>query len=337
MKVLVTGGAGYIGSHTCKALANAGFSPVIIDNCSMGHAHNVRWGAFVQADLSDRNALHGVFDQHKIEAVIHLAGSAVVTESMRYPRRYFGNNSVVTAHLLDAMLNHGVRSIIFSSTSSTYGLAEWIPITEEHPQRPLSPYGESKLFIERMLYWLGEREDLSWIALRYFNAAGADPDGELGEEHDPETHLIPKVLLAAMEPAPCVEIYGTDYETPDGTAVRDYTHVTDLADAHVLAVRRLLDCGEKMAINLGSGNGSSVRQVIAMAEQVSGRNIRVREVPHRPGDPPVLVADCTRANRVLSWRPRLSDLATIVGTAWKWHSRQESQNRRPKALGAGSL
>jgi len=320
MKILVTGGAGYIGSHTAKALAKAEYEPVVLDNLSMGHAENVRWGRLIQADLADAGEIRKIFQTHKIEAVIHFAGSAFVGESMQIPRRYLGNNTVNTFHLLDAMLDHGVRRFVFSSTCATYGIPEHRRIAEEHPQRPVNPYGESKLMVERMLHWLGEREGLRWIALRYFNAAGADPDGDLGEKHDPEPHLIPRVLLAALDRGPAVEVYGTDYETPDGTAIRDYIHVTDLADAHVLSLRRLLNDGASGPINLGTGCGSSVREVISMAERISGRKVPVLEGPRRAGDPPVLVADASLANRLLGWNPRFSDLATIVETAWKWHS-----------------
>ena len=323
MNVLVTGGAGYIGSHTAKALTKGGYYPVVLDNLSMGHAANVRWGPLIKADLSETEAVRKALREHKIDAVVHFAGSAFVGESMQVPRLYFHNNVVNTFRLLDAMLEHGVRRFVFSSTCATYGKPERVPITEDHPQHPVNPYGESKLFVERMLYWLGEREGLSWAALRYFNAAGADPDGELGEQHSPETHLIPRVFQAVLGQGPNVEIFGADYPTPDGTAIRDYIHVTDLAEAHVLALRRLADSKEGMAINLGSATGSSVREVIAAAERVSGRAVPVKEGPRRSGDPPMLVADHAKASRVLGWQPRYSELLTIMETAWKWHSRTQ--------------
>ena len=332
MNILVTGGAGYIGSHTAKALANAGFDPVVLDNLSMGHAANVKWGPLIQADLSDAAAVRQVLKDHKIEAVIHFAGSAFVGESMQYPRRYFRNNTVNTLNLLDAMSEQGVRRFVFSSTCATYGNPEQVPMSENHPQRPVNPYGDSKLFIERMLRWSGEAEKLPWIALRYFNAAGCDPDGELGEQHDPETHLIPRVLQAVLGVEPYVGIYGTDYPTADGTAIRDYIHVTDLADAHVLALRHLLDSGESMAINLGSATGSSVREVVTMAERVCGRPVPIREEARRPGDPPRLVADHATARRVLRWSPQYSSLETIVRTAWNWHSGAERKRQRPHGV-----
>jgi UDP-glucose-4-epimerase GalE len=322
MNVLVTGGAGYIGSHTAKALAKARFSPVVLDNLSMGHAENVRWGPLIEADLSDKKTVRQVLKEREIEAVIHFAGSAYVGESMHDPRLYFRNNVVNTSYLLDAMLDQGVRNLVFSSTCATYGNPEQIPISENHPQKPVNPYGESKLFIERMMYWTGEAEKLRWVALRYFNAAGCDPDGELGEQHEPETHLIPRVLRVALGIEPYIGIYGTDYPTPDGTAIRDYIHVTDLADAHVLALQHLLNSGQSMAMNLGSATGSSVREVIATAERTCACPIAIKEVPRRPGDPAKLVADHATARRVLQWCPRYSSLATILETAWSWHSKQ---------------
>jgi len=327
MNILVTGGAGYIGSHTCKALAKVGFNPVVLDNLSMGHAANVKWGSLIEADLSDIKTLRQSLKDYQIEAVIHFAGSAYVGESMQDPRRYFRNNVVNTSHLLDAILDQGVRNFVFSSTCATYGAPEHIPISEVHPQKPVNPYGESKLFIERMMYWSGEAENLRWMALRYFNAAGCDPDGELGEQHEPETHLIPRVFRVALGIEPYVGIYGTDYPTPDGTAIRDYIHVADLADAHVLALQHLLDSGKSMAINLGSATGSSVREVIALAERICGRPVPTKEEPRRPGDPPILVADRAIAGRVLGWCPRHSSLTTIIETAWKWHSKEEFKVR----------
>ena len=326
MNVLVTGGAGYIGSHTAKALAKVGYQPVVLDNLSMGHAANVRWGPLIEADLSETEVVRKALQDYNIGAVIHFAGSAFVGESMQFPRRYFQNNVINTFNLLDAMLDHGVRRFVFSSTCATYGNPQRIPITEDHPQTPVNPYGESKLSVERMLYWLGARDGLSWAALRYFNAAGADPDGDLGEQHDPETHLIPRVFQAALGEIPNLEVFGTDYPTRDGTAIRDYIHVTDLAEAHVLALRRVADSKEGMALNLGSAIGSSVREVIATAERISGRVVPVIESARRPGDPPVLVANHTMASRVLGWQPRYSELSTIMETAWKWHSLQRSHH-----------
>lgn len=327
-KILVTGGAGYIGSHTCKALAKDGYMPVAFDNLVYGHRWAVNWGPLVEGDLADTELLQRVLWEYEIEAVIHFAAYAYVGESMRDPGKYFHNNVTNTINLLEAMRIAGVKDIVFSSTCATYGLPETLPIDEEHPQRPVNPYGESKFFVERILRWYSFAHGLRPIALRYFNAAGADPEGQLGEDHDPETHLIPLVIQTALGKRPEVEIYGTDYLTSDGTALRDYIHVADLAAAHVQALAYLLAGGESTALNLGTGIGHSVREVIAMVEQVSGQRVPTRAVPRRQGDPPALVADATRAGEILGWRPRYSALRTIVETAWDWHkNRGASQTR----------
>jgi UDP-arabinose 4-epimerase len=318
--VLVTGGAGYIGSHTCKALAAAGYSPVALDNLVHGHRWAVRWGPFEQADLADREAIERVLRRHDIGAVIHFAAYAYVGESMADPGKYFRNNVAHTLNLLEAMRAVGVGRIVFSSTCATYGVPEAVPIAEGERQLPVNPYGESKLFIERALYWQGAAHGLRWTALRYFNAAGADPDGEIGEDHDPETHLIPLAIETALGRRRELQVLGTDYLTPDGTAVRDYVHVTDLADAHVRALRHLEGEGPSGALNLGTGRGHSVREVIAMVERVSGRKVNARNAPRRAGDPPVLVAAPGRARELLGWEPRWSSLETIVQTAHRWHS-----------------
>jgi UDP-arabinose 4-epimerase len=325
MRVLVTGGAGYIGSHTAKHLRRSGIDPIVFDNLSMGHRHAVRWGQLVEGDLADTELLTATLVEHKVDAVIHFAANAYVGESMQDPRKYFRNNVANTLSLLEAMLDAGVRRIVFSSTCATYGLAEALPIDERHPQRPMNPYGESKLFVERMLQWFGKAYGVQWVALRYFNAAGADPDGEIGEEHDPETHLIPLVIQAALGKRAHVEVYGTDYSTVDGTAVRDYIHVMDLARAHVLGLEHLFQGGENLALNLGTGEGHSVRDVIGAVERASETSIPVREVARRSGDPPMLVADAERAARVLNWQPRYSSLETMVGTAWRWHAANARQ------------
>jgi UDP-arabinose 4-epimerase len=317
--VLITGGAGYIGSHSAKALSKAGFHPIVVDDLRTGHRSAVRWGPFFQADLADRAALNKVFQAHPIQAVIHFAGSAYVGESMTKPGLYFQNNVGATLSLLEAMREHGVGQIVFSSSCATYGNPQAIPMSEDHPQQPVNPYGESKLMVEKMLHWYSRVCGLRYTILRYFNAAGADPDGELGELHEPEPHLIPRVMGAALGSLPPVDVYGTDYETADGTAVRDYIHVTDLADAHVAALRYLASGGTPQAFNLGTGTGHSVRQVIAAVEQVSGRKVPFVNQPRRAGDPAVLVADSRRALASLSWKPRHSALASIVQTAWAWH------------------
>ena len=318
MRVLVTGGAGYIGSHTAKVLARAGFEPIVLDNLSTGHRWAVKWGPLIEGDLGDSTLIRDVIKTHRIQAVIHFAGLAYVGESMQRPQQYFRNNVTYTLRLLDAMTDMWVKHIVFSSSCATYGVSASVPIGEEHVQTPINPYGESKRMVERILAWYGEAYGLRWTALRYFNAAGADPDCELGEDHSPETHLIPLAIQAALGEKPALQIYGTDYPTPDGTAVRDYTHVMDLAGAHVAALRHMLRSQENAAINLGTGNGHSVREVVAAVERVSGRRVPTREARRRAGDPPVLVARCSRAMELLNWSPRQSNLETIVRTALRW-------------------
>ena len=332
--ILVTGGAGYIGSHAAKALARAGYEPVTYDNLGRGHRAAVKWGPLVEGDLADRALLVETLRRHNIAAVMHFAAFAYVGESVTEPERYFRNNVANSLVLLEAMGEAGVGRIVFSSTCATYGLPEKMPIAEDTPQRPVNPYGESKLMIERMLYWLGQARGLGSAALRYFNAAGADPDGEIGEEHDPETHLIPLVLQTALGQRAGVEIFGTDYPTPDGTAVRDYIHVHDLAEAHVLALAHLLKGGSSLALNLGTGQGHSVRAVIDAAERVTGRPIARRETARRSGDPPTLVADARAAQAALGWTPRLSGLDEIVASAWRWHTRASNSLSSP-GRGAG--
>ena len=319
MRVLVTGGAGYIGSHTAKLLAQSGFEPIVLDNLSTGHREAVQWGPFVLGDLVDSNLLRQVMRGYEIQAVIHFAAHAYVGESMRKPREYFRNNVVNTLNLLDAMAEEKVKYIIFSSTCATYGIPQEVPIAEHQLQRPVNPYGEAKLFVERVLDWYGQSYGLKWMALRYFNAAGADPEGEIGEQHDPEPHLIPRVIQAALGDIPVVEVFGTDYPTHDGTAIRDYVHVTDLAEAHCLALAHILDAGESTALNLGTGRGHSVQEIITAVERTSGCPVPVCEVQRRPGDPPCLVADATEAKRLLQWQPSRSAVEEIIETAWRWH------------------
>lgn len=318
--VLVTGGAGYIGSHTCKALAQSGFTPVTFDNLVYGHRQFVKWGPFIQGDLGDAALLARTFKEYAIDAVIHFAAYAYVGESMTDPGKYFRNNVVNTLTLLDTMVSSKVKQIVFSSTCATYGIPERVPIAEDHPQRPVNPYGESKLFVEKALHWHGVAHDLRWFALRYFNAAGADLDGELGEEHDPETHLIPLVVKTALGQRSHVDVFGTDYPTPDGTAIRDYIHVRDLADAHVRALQHLRNGRPSAVANLGTGSGHSVKEVIDMVEKVTGKKVNARLAPRRAGDPPALVADPRNAKTLLGWHPGSSDLKTIIESAWRWHS-----------------
>jgi len=328
--ILITGGAGYIGSHSAKALAQAGLYPIVVDDLRTGHRAFVRWGPLVEADLADRAALDKVFGAYPISAVIHFAGSAYVGESMERPQLYFQNNVGASLSLLEAMRNHGVKKIVFSSSCATYGHPRTIPIREDHPQQPANPYGESKLMVEKMLFWYARVYGLQYASLRYFNAAGADPGGELGEMHEPEPHLIPRVIAAALDSSSTVDVYGADYETVDGTAVRDYIHVTDLAEAHVAALRYLESGGPSRAFNLGTGVGHSVRQVIHAVEQASGRGVPYQDLPRRQGDPAQLVADAQEAGRSLDWRPRYSDLACIVRTAWAWHNSIREPDLKPR-------
>lgn len=320
--VLVTGGAGYIGSHTCKELAIAGYRPVVFDNLVFGHEWAVKWGPLEKGDTNDADRVLRVIDKHKPDAVMHFAAFAYVGESMSNPQKYYRNNVVGTLGVLDAMESSGIDKFIFSSTCATYGIPDGLTIPEDHPQNPINPYGRSKLMVEQILRDLDEASGLKSIALRYFNAAGADPDCEIGEDHDPETHLIPLVLDAALGRRPQIAILGSDYDTPDGTCVRDYIHVTDLARAHVKALDRLMAGEGSGAFNLGTGTGSSVRQVIDVARSVTGREIAVLEEPRRPGDPPFLVAEPGRAHSALGWSPELSSLEQIIETAWRWHRKR---------------
>ena len=324
MRVLVTGGAGYIGSHTLKALASEGHQPVVFDNFSTGHRWAVRWGQVEEGDLADRERIRAVLQKHSVEAVVHFAGSAYVGESVSNPAWYYRNNFVNTLNLLEEMNAAGVKRIIFSSSCTVYGIPEALPIPETAKLDPISPYGESKRFIERMLHSFEAAYGLQWLALRYFNAAGADPDGELGEQHDPETHLIPLAVLAALGKIPQFSMFGVDYETPDGTAVRDFIHVTDLAQAHVAALRFLSEHGTSMPLNLATGVGESVGSIIRAVERLSGRPIPVERCPRRAGDPAVLIADPSRASELLNWRPRYG-IDTILQTAIRWHSRNDSK------------
>jgi len=319
--VLVTGGAGYIGSHACKALAAADYVPVAFDNLVYGHEWAVRWGPFVQGDILDRAALDAVMEKYQPVAVMHFAAFAYVGESVGNPIKYYRNNVSGSLCLLAALCDHGIGKFILSSTCATYGTPDAVPIPETHPQRPINPYGASKLMVEQILRDVDAAHGLRSISLRYFNAAGADPDGEIGESHDPETHLIPLVLDAAAGVRPEVVAYGDDYATPDGTCIRDYIHVSDLANAHVLALRALEAGAATTAYNLGNERGFSVKEVIDTAREVTGREFPVRLGARRPGDPPRLVGDATRIRKELGWCPQHADLAEMIGSAWKWHQR----------------
>jgi UDP-arabinose 4-epimerase len=315
-RVLVTGGAGYIGSHACKALAAAGHRPVAFDDLSTGHRRAVKWGPLIAGDILDRTALDAAIAEHRPEAVLHFAAHAYVGESVENPARYYRNNIAGTLVLLDAMLAAGVLRIVFSSSCTVYGTPERTPIAESAPLGPVNPYGWSKRMVEQVLADYNAAYGLAYASLRYFNACGADPDGEIGEWHDPETHLIPRVLMAASGRLPRLDIFGDDYPTPDGTAIRDYVHVTDLAEAHVTALGLLGGGTKSIALNLGTGAGHSIRQVIAAAERATGRQVPVKVGARRAGDPPVLVADPAAARQAIGFAPRYSDLDTIMRTAW---------------------
>jgi UDP-glucose-4-epimerase GalE len=325
VNILVTGGAGYIGSHTCKALSKAGVTPVAFDNLVMGHAGAVKWGPLERGDILDRARLDAVFQKYQPSAVLHFAAYAYVGESVTQPAKYYRNNVSGALTLLEAMRDHGATQMVFSSSCATYGTPRSMPIEEDHPQNPINPYGASKLMVERMLADFGAAYNLRSVSLRYFNAAGADPHGEIGEDHDPETHLIPLVLKAAAGERPNITIYGTDYDTPDGTCIRDYVHVTDLAEAHVLALKALQGRCDSSSYNLGTGHGFSVHDVIRTANTVTERSIPVQAGDRRAGDPPRLVADAKRAKVELGWDPQNGDLTQIIATAWNWTLREHAE------------
>jgi UDP-glucose 4-epimerase len=320
--ILVTGGAGYIGAHAVKALEQKGFQVIILDNLVYGHQEPVEThlkAKLVIGDISDRAFLDRLFTDNKIDAVMHFAAFAYVGESVTDPAKYYQNNVVGTLTLLDAMRQHGIDNFIFSSTCATYGNPQYIPITEEHPQQPINPYGAGKFAVERILQDYDPAYGLKSVIFRYFNAAGADPDGMFGEDHNPETHLIPLILQAAAGKRPAISVFGDDYETPDGTCIRDYIHVTDLAQAHVLGLEYLLQNRVSQIFNLGNGSGFSVKEVIDTAKQVTGKEIAIEQCPRRAGDPAILIGSSTKAREMLGWAPQYADLTTIVKHAWAWH------------------
>ncbi len=319
--ILVTGGAGYIGSHANKELTKAGYETVVLDNMSYGHPDFLKWGVFEEVDLGDLESIRNVFRKYEIEAVMHFAAFTYVGESVEDPQKYYLNNLRNTLNLLQVMNEFEVRKLVFSSTCATYGNPQKIPLTEDHPQNPINPYGQGKLMVEKVLKDYSSAYGLRYVSLRYFNAAGADPEGEVGERHEPETHLIPLILDAAMGKREDIKIFGTDYPTTDGTCIRDYIHVTDLADAHIKALKYLEDGGESEVFNLGNGNGFSVREVIEEARKVTGKEIKATETERRPGDPPVLVGSSEKARKILKWQPKYDDLTKIISTAWEWHKK----------------
>jgi len=324
--ILVTGGAGYIGAHACKALARAGFTPVAYDNLVYGHRQAVKWGPLEEGDVGDRERLEAVLRKYDPTAVMHFAAYAYVGESVENPAKYYRNNVAGSLTLLESMRSCGIDKIIFSSTCATYGMPEQIPIEENHPQNPINPYGRGKLMIEWILQDFACAYDLRYVSLRYFNAAGADPDAQIGEDHDPETHLIPLVLDVALGKRTHIDIYGTDYDTADGTCIRDYIHVSDLADTHLLALKYLLDGGQCNVFNLGNGNGFSVREVIATALRITDCDIPCVESDRRAGDPPSLIGSSTKIRKKLGWKPVYHELEDIIETAWRWQRQRKIYN-----------
>lgn len=320
--VLVTGGAGYIGSHVCKALARNGYKPITYDNLSHGHREFVKWGPLEEGDVRDSARLNAVFARWRPEAVLHFAALASVAESVAEPALYRDVNVTGSLCLLAAMRMHGVGRIVFSSTAAVYGLPARLPITESAPLAPVNPYGETKCAIEAAILAASKNDGLRYAILRYFNAAGADPDGELGERHEPETHLIPNAILAALGRRPALDIFGHDYPTPDGTCIRDYVHVSDVADAHLKALTCLDQGHSALVCDLGTGHGASVKEVVDVVAAITGRSVPNRAAPRRPGDPPALYTDGKAAREELGWRPMRSDLTSIVTDAHRWHEAQ---------------
>ncbi len=323
--ILVTGGAGYIGSHTVLALKQAGYNVVILDNLVYGHrdlVEQVLQVELIEGDTSDRTLLDHLFKTRNFAAVMHFSAYAYVGESVTDPAKYYRNNVLGTLTLLESMLAASIKKFVFSSTCATYGVPNFIPITENHPQNPINPYGATKLMVEKILTDFDVAYNFKSVCFRYFNAAGANPQGLLGEDHNPETHLIPLVLQTALGQRESIAIFGTDYPTPDGTCIRDYIHVNDLADAHILGLEYLLNGGKSEVFNLGNGNGFSVKEVIATAEDVTGMVISVKECDRRPGDPPVLIGTSEKAGKILNWQPKYSGIKDIISHAWQWHQKR---------------
>lgn len=319
--ILVVGGAGYVGSHTNKLLNKKGFQTVVFDNLSCGHREFVKWGVFVLGDLSNREQIRDSFKKYQIDAVMHFSAYASVEESLTHPSKYYNNNVINTINLLDTMVEFGIKNIIFSSSCAIYGEPKEIPIKENHSKNPCNPYGKSKFMIEEILKDYDKAYGLNYISLRYFNAAGADPESEIGEKHDPETHLIPLAIYAALGKKEDIKIFGTDYPTKDKTCIRDYIHVTDLADAHIMALEYLKKFQKSAVFNLGNGNGYSVREIIETVKKISKKDFKVFESDRRQGDPPILIADSQKAINELGWNTQYSEIETIVKTAWEWHSK----------------
>jgi len=317
--ILIVGGAGYIGSYMCKYLAKNGYHPIVLDNLVYGHRQAVKWGPFIAGQMADTKLLDQIFKEHPIAAVMHFAAFCYVGESVEDPGKYYQNNVAATITLLEEMLKKNIKNFIFSSSCAVYGEPVEIPITEQHPYNPINPYGRSKLMVEQILQDFRAAYGLEYVALRYFNAAGADPEGEIGEEHNPETHLIPLVLKTALGQRETINIFGDDYATKDGTCIRDYIHIDDLAQAHLLALDRLLNGLPGGQYNLGNGDGYSVKEVIEVARNITSKQIPAKIVERRPGDPAVLIGSSEKAFKELGWKPQFADLNAIVETAWQWH------------------
>jgi UDP-glucose-4-epimerase GalE len=324
VNILVTGGAGYIGAHCCKELAARGFQPVVYDNLVTGHREHVRWGPFFKGDVGDAAGLDAVCAAFKFDAALHLAAYIEVGESVADPLKYYGNNVAGALQLVRALVRHGIRRVVFSSSAAVYGTPSEVPIDEKHATRPLNPYGRTKWMVEHILADCEQAYGLRWMALRYFNAAGADSEAQIGEWHDPESHLIPRVLEAAWDGGRPVQVYGTDYSTPDGSCIRDYIHVTDLARAHALAIEALLAGSSGGAFNLGQGRGCSVLEVLHETVRITGRQFPIQTAPRRRGDPPILIASNRKARDLLGWVPEQSSLENIIASAWKWHQKMKA-------------
>ncbi|TVX89412.1 UDP-glucose 4-epimerase GalE [Paenibacillus agilis] len=321
MSILVTGGAGYIGSHTVQALLDGGYNVVVVDNLTTGHIESINQAQvkFYSCDIRDKEMLSRIMREHSVESVIHFAASSLVGESMKDPAKYYDNNVYGTQCLLEAMSSQNVKHIVFSSTAATYGNPKQLPILETEPTMPTNTYGETKLTMERMMRWFEQAYGMTYVALRYFNAAGASENGAIGEDHTPETHLIPLVLQVALNQREHISVFGDDYDTSDGTCIRDYIHVSDLADAHVKALQHLQDGGTSDVFNLGNGNGYSVLEIIEAARVVTGHSIPARMEARREGDPAILIADASKAREQLKWVPQWTDIQQIISSAWKWH------------------